>query len=60
VFEVASPDNVLVSGWLTNGAVVSSHVGTIAYTGSNYRMEIYGREGTQETVGRGLSPARHR
>jgi predicted dehydrogenase len=46
VFKVTSPDNVLVSGWLTNGAVVSSHVGTIPYAGSNYRMAIYGRDGT--------------
>ena len=44
--DVTSPDNVLVSGWLNNGAVVSSHVGAIPFAGSGYRMEIYGREGT--------------
>jgi predicted dehydrogenase len=44
--DVTSPDNVLVSGWLKNGAVVSSHVGAVPFAGSGYRMEIYGREGT--------------
>ena len=46
VLDVTAPDNVLASGWLANDAVVSIHVGTIPYAGSNYRMEIYGREGT--------------
>lgn len=44
--DVTAPDNVLVSGWLKNGAVASSHVGAIPFAGSGYRMEIYGREGT--------------
>ena len=44
--DVTSPDNILVSGHLTNGAVMSSHVSNIPYAGSGYRMEIYGREGT--------------
>lgn len=44
--DVTSPDNILVSGWLANGAVLSSHVSNIPYAGSGYRMEIYGREGT--------------
>ena len=44
--DVTSPDNILVSGWLRNGAVVSSHVGAIPFAGSGYRMEIYGRDGT--------------
>ncbi len=44
--DVTSPDNVLVSGRLANGAVVSSHIGAIPFAGSGYRMEIYGREGT--------------
>ena len=42
--DVTSPDNILVSGWLRNGAVVSSHVGAIPFAGSGYRMEIYGRD----------------
>lgn len=44
--DVTSPDNVLLSGRLTNGAVASVHVGAIPYAGSGYRMEIYGRAGT--------------
>ena len=44
--DVTAPDNILISGWLKNGAVVSSHVGAVPFAGSGYRMEIYGREGT--------------
>jgi predicted dehydrogenase len=44
--DVTAPDNILISGVLANGAVVSSHVAAIPYAGSGYRMEIYGREGT--------------
>lgn len=44
--DVTSPDNVLVSGRLTNGAVASVHVASVPWAGSGYRMEIYGREGT--------------
>jgi predicted dehydrogenase len=46
MLDVTSPDNVLVSGRLANGAVASVHIGTIPWAGSGYRMEIYGREGT--------------
>ena len=44
--DVTAPDNIMISGWLKNGAVVSSHVGAVPFAGSGYRMEIYGREGT--------------
>jgi predicted dehydrogenase len=44
--DVTSPDNVLISGSLANGAVASVHVAAIPFAGSGYRMEIYGREGT--------------
>ena len=44
--DVTAPDNILLSGWLASGAVVSSHVSAIPYAGSGYRMEIYGRHGT--------------
>jgi predicted dehydrogenase len=44
--DVTAPDNVLVSGRLTSGAVASVHVAAIPYAGSGYRMEIYGRDGT--------------
>lgn len=43
---VTSPDNILISGRMANGAVASVHVASIPYAGSAYRMEIYGREGT--------------
>ena len=44
--EVNAPDNVLVSGVLTNGAVASVHVATVPWHGTGWRMEVYGREGT--------------
>jgi predicted dehydrogenase len=44
--DVTAPDNILISGRLANGAVVSSHVGAVPFAGSGYRMEIYGRDGT--------------
>lgn len=46
LLDVTSPDNVLVSGILDNGAVASVHVATTPYGGSGLRMEVYGREGT--------------
>jgi len=46
LLDVTSPDNVLLSGRLANGAVASVHVGAIPFAGSGYRMEIYGRDGT--------------
>jgi predicted dehydrogenase len=49
--DVTSPDNILISGRLANGAVVSSHVSAIPYAGSGYRMEIYGRDGTLVAAG---------
>src|SRR5439155_6022396 len=49
--EVTSPDNVLVSGQLTSGAVASVHVAAVPWAGSGFRMEIYGREGTLVTTG---------
>ena len=44
--DVTAPDNILISGRLANGAVVSAHVASIPWAGSGYIMEIYGREGT--------------
>jgi predicted dehydrogenase len=49
--EVTAPDNVLVSGQLTSGAVASVHAAAVPWAGSGYRMEIYGREGTLVTTG---------
>jgi predicted dehydrogenase len=44
--DVTSPDHVMVTGALRSGAVVTAHVSTIPWMGSDYRLEIYGREGT--------------
>jgi predicted dehydrogenase len=44
--DVTSPDNILISGRLKSGAVISLHVGTVPFAGSGYVMEVYGREGT--------------
>src|SRR5205814_9709145 len=41
-----APYNIMISGWLRNGAVLSSHVVAVPFAGSGYRMEIYGRDGT--------------
>ena len=46
LLDVTAPDNILISGRLAGGAVVSAHVASIPWAGSGYRMEIYGREGT--------------
>jgi predicted dehydrogenase len=51
MLDVTSPDNVLISGRLANGAVASVHVGAIPFAGSGYRMEIYGRDGTLVAAG---------
>ena len=50
--DVTSPDNVLISGRLANGAVASVHIGAIPYAGSGYRMEIYGHDGTLAIAGK--------
>jgi predicted dehydrogenase len=49
--EVTSPDTVLVSGALASGAVASVHVAAVAWAGSGFRMEIYGRDGTLVVTG---------
>jgi predicted dehydrogenase len=51
LLDVTSPDNVLLSGRLANGAVASAHIGAIPFAGSGYRMEIYGRDGTLAASG---------
>src|ERR1700730_1054108 len=51
LLDVTSPDNVLLSGRLANGAVASVHIAAIPYAGSGYRMEIYGRDGTLVAMG---------
>ena len=52
--ETFTPDNVMVQGVLTNGAVVSAHVGRTPWHGAGWRMEIYGREGAIIISGPGV------
>lgn len=49
--DVTSPDNILVSGKLANGAVASVHVAAVPWAGGGFRMVIYGREGTLVATG---------
>ena len=44
--DVSSPDNVIVNGTLSGGAVASAHVSSVPWHGSGHRLEVYGREGT--------------
>jgi predicted dehydrogenase len=44
--DVDAPDHVLVTGRLTNDAVASVHVASVPWIGSDFRMEVFGREGT--------------
>ncbi len=48
---VAAPDNVLVSGVLTSGAIASVHVATVPWHGAGWRLEVYGRGGTLVATG---------
>lgn len=59
--DVTSPDNVLISGVLKGGAVVSAHVSSVPWHGSGYRLEVYGREGTLAlTSGQGVQTGESR
>ena len=51
--DVTSPDNVMLTGRLENGAVVNAHLAVQPYHGSGYRLEIYGKEGTLAMIGGG-------
>jgi len=51
--DVDAPDNVAVTGTLEGGALVAVQVGTVPYSGSGFRMEIYGREGTVVVTSKG-------
>ena len=52
--ETFTPDNIMVHGVLTNGAVVSAHVSRTPWHGAGWRMEIYGREGAIIISGPGV------
>lgn len=51
--DVTSPDNIMLTGRLDNGAVISANLGVHPYQGSGYRFEIYGSEGTLMMIGGG-------
>ena len=53
--DVTAPDNVMLSGRLESGVVVSAHVASVPWHGSGYRLEVYGREGTLVLNGQGFS-----
>ena len=44
--DVTAPDNIVISGTLSSGVVVSAHVSSVPWHGSGYKLEVYGREGT--------------
>jgi len=43
--DVEVPDNVMVHGTVTSGALVSAHIATVPTATPGFRMEIYGRDG---------------
>ena len=51
--DVTSPDNIMLTGRLDTGAVVSVNLGVHPYHGSGYRFEIYGTEGSLMMIGGG-------
>ena len=51
--DVISPDNIMLTGRLDTGAVVSVNLGVHPYHGSGYRFEIYGTEGSLMMIGGG-------
>jgi predicted dehydrogenase len=50
---VTSPDNIVLTGRLEGGAVVSASVCVQPHHGSGYRLEIYGKDGTLMMIGGG-------
>jgi predicted dehydrogenase len=51
--DVTSPDNILLTGRLEGGAVVTASVCVQPYHGSGFRLEIYGKDGTLMMIGGG-------
>ena len=51
--DVTSPDNIMIQGRLESGAILNAYVGVHPYHGSEYRFEIYGKEGTLAMIGGG-------
>ena len=44
--DVDAPDSVLINGVLASGGLLSFHAASIPFNGTNWRMEIYGTNGT--------------
>ena len=44
--DVTAPDNILINGKLSSGAVASVHVASVPWSESGYKLEVLGREGT--------------
>jgi predicted dehydrogenase len=51
--DVEVPDQVMVHGVVTGGAVVSAHIATVPTAAPGFRMEIFGREGVLHVATRG-------
>ncbi len=51
--DVDAPDNIMLTGRLESGAVISVNLAVHPYHGTGYRFEIYGTEGTLTMVGGG-------
>ena len=45
MIDVEVPDNVMVHGVVTSGAVATAHIATVPTATPGFRMEIYGSEG---------------
>ncbi len=45
-FPVTSPDNILASGLLANGAAFSVHIASVAAAGTGHSLQIHGSRGT--------------
>ena len=44
--DVDAPDSVLVNGVLAGGGLLSFHAASVPFNGTNWRMEVYGTQGT--------------
>ena len=49
--DVTNPDNILINGTLTSGAVMSAHIAAIPWHDDGFRLQVYGREGTIVATG---------
>lgn len=52
--DADAPDNILVTGTLSGGGLLSYQAASVPYNGSGWRMEAYGTEGTVVATTDGL------